>query len=120
MNKKLLKEILAAHADQLVNGTATQKDYLKLIPDRDEELAPLMDVAERVQSTLRPITPSLGFEEELKRQLLTTAHLRQVEGYEAPHPFRDFFLVLGIVFTFILSLAAVFVAMRHRPQTRQV
>ncbi len=112
MNPKVLKEILSAHADQLVNGQAPSEDYLKLIPDRDEELAPLMDVAEKIKSTLKPIGPAAEFESELKRQLLTTAHLRQAEGYTPPHPFRDLFVVAG-TFTFLLSLGALFVAMRY-------
>jgi hypothetical protein len=115
MDKKMLKEILAAHADQLVKGKATGKDYLDLLPERDEELAPLLDVAERVQSTLRPITPTNKFEQELKRDLLTTAHLRQAEGYTPPNPTRDLFILITTI-AFILSLAAVLIAMRHRSE----
>lgn len=111
MDKRTLKEILAAHADQLVNGQATGKDYLRLLPESDDDLALLLDVAERVKSTLKPVSPPHEFEEELKRQLLTTAHLRQVEGYHPPHPFRDLFIFLTAL-AFVFSLAGVLIAMR--------
>lgn len=115
MDKKMLKEILAAHADQLVRGTAKGADYLDLLPERDEDLAPLLDVAERIQSALKPIAPPNHFEEELKRELLTTAHIRKVEGYAPPNPTRDLFYFLVTV-AFIVSLGAALFAMRRRTQ----
>ena len=39
MNKRMLREILSAHADRLINGEATSQDYLRLLPEREEELA---------------------------------------------------------------------------------
>lgn len=113
MDKKTLKEILAAHADNLVTGAATSHDYLRLLPEENDELAPLLSVAERVQSTLRPVSPTNEFEEELKRQLLTTAHLRQVEGYSPPHPFRNAFIFLAAL-AFLLSLAGFFIVLQRR------
>src|ERR1051325_4778195 len=109
MDTKILKEILAAHADQLLNGKATSKDYLELLPDQDKELGPLLDVAERVRSTLRPITPADRFERDLKQKLLLEAQRRQLEGYSPPHPFRDLFFLLAAL-AFVLSLAMVLVA----------
>ncbi len=116
MNKKLLKEILAAHADHLVTGRAKGKDYLNLLADSEEELAPLLDVAERVKSTLKPIKPARKFEKELKRELLTTAHLRRAEGYTPPNPSRDL-LILAVILGFFMSLAGVLLALRWRHQT---
>jgi hypothetical protein len=113
MEKRTLREILAAHADQLINGQATSQDYLRLLPEREAELAPLLDMAERVQSTLTPISPAQEFEEDLKRQLLTTAHIRRVEGYKPPHPFRDLLVALAAI-SFVFSLAGVLLAMRTR------
>lgn len=112
MDKKTMREILAAHADQLVNGHSSD-DYLNLLSERDSELTPLFNVAERVQSTLKPVPPTNEFESELKRQLLTTAHIRQVEGYQPPHPFRDLFLLMAAL-AFIVSLGMVLLAMRSR------
>lgn len=115
MDRKTLKELLAAHADQLLNGQAGSGDYSGLLRDPDQELAPLLSVAERIESTLKPISPTSEFEQELKRQLLTTAHLRQVQGYQPPHPFRDLFVFLAAI-TFFLSLAGFFVASQARTQ----
>jgi hypothetical protein len=115
MNKKLLKEILAAHADHLVTGGAKGKDYLDLLADSEDELAPLLDVAERIKSALKPIKPARKFEKELKRELLTTAHLRRVEGYTPPNPSRDL-LILAAILGFFMSLTGVLLALRWRNQ----
>jgi hypothetical protein len=115
MDRKILKEILAAHADQLLNGQPGSSDFSRLLRDPNDELAPLLSVAERVESTLKPISPPTEFEQELKRQLLTTAHLRQVQGYEPPRPFRDLFIFLAAI-TFFLSLTGFFVASHTRTQ----
>jgi hypothetical protein len=116
MDKKLLKEILAAHADHLVKGKAKSKDYLKLLADPEDELAPLLNVAEQVKSTLKPVRPGRKFENRLKRELLATAHLRRAEGYVAPNPQRDL-LMLAAIIGFVLSLAGVLLALRLRNQT---
>jgi len=115
MDKRMLKEILAAHADQLVKGKATGKDYLQLLPEQDDELAPLLDVAERVQSTLKPITPTNKFEQTLKQELVNTAHKRQLEGYTPPNPTRDLFMLMATL-AFFVSLAVVLLVVRHRHQ----
>ena len=113
MDKRMLREILAAHADQIVKGKATGKDYLELLPGQDEELAPLLNVAEQVQSTLRPITPANHFERNLKQDLLATAQYRQTTGYRPPNPARELFIVLATL-AFILSLTAVLVTLKRR------
>lgn len=118
MDKKILKEILAAHADQLVNGQAASADYLKSLPENDDELAPLLDVAQLVESTLKPVSPPHEFEEELKRQLLTTAHLRQIEGYEPPHPFRDLLALLSAL-AFVFSLTGLLIVIQRRLSAQQ-
>lgn len=115
MDKRLLKEILAAHADRLVKGQATGKDYLQLLSEPDDELAPLLNMAEQVQSTLKPITPANNFEQQLKQDLLKTAHLRQVEGYTPPNPIRDLFILVTTT-AFFVSLAVVLLAVKRRNQ----
>ncbi|MCB0197802.1 MAG: hypothetical protein KDJ65_38010 [Anaerolineae bacterium] len=111
MDKKMLKEILAAHADQLLKGNATGNDYLELLPESDDELGPLLDVAERVQSTIKSISPAN--KEELKRELLTTAHIRKVEGYVPPDPTRDLFYTL-VTLAFVVSLGVLLAVLRQR------
>src|SRR5262245_10926390 len=115
MDKKLLKEILAAHADRLVNGEADNDEYLDLLADPVEELAPLLDVAQQIRSTLQPVMPARAFETELKRQLLTTAHLRQIEGYHPPNPSRDL-LILTTLLGIFISLIGMLLALRLRSQ----
>jgi hypothetical protein len=114
MNRKLLKDILAIHADQLAQNRRTNtEDYPELSPEDKQELAPLLDVAERVKSTLRPVNPPRKFETNLKKELLTTAHLRQAKGYTPPNPEKDLLILLAIV-GFFISLAGVLLALRLR------
>lgn len=115
MDKKLLREILAAHADHLVKGKAKSKDYLKLLADPEAELEPLLNVAEQVKSTLKPVKPARKFERDLKRELLTTAHMRRAEGYVPPNSSRDL-LILAAIIGFVISLAGVLLALRIRRQ----
>ncbi len=118
MDKKLLKEILATHADQLATGQVEDEAHFELSPEDKEELDSLLDVAKRVKSTLKPITPAENFEQKLKRRLLTAAHLRQAEGYVPPNPGRDL-LILAATVGFVLSLAGVLLALKLRWQARQ-
>ena len=113
MDKKRLKDILSAHADQLI-GKPEPPYPAKAIPDEeDEELAALLGVAEQVKSTLTPITPKPDFENELKRELLTTAHLRQAEGYVPPNPERDL-LILAALIGLIVGLISIWMFLRLR------
>jgi len=112
MDKKRLKEILSEHADRLVTGSIDQPDFS--IND-EAELAALLAVAERVRSTLTPITPATGFEDELRRELLATAHLRRAEGYIPPNPERDL-KILAAVLGFLVIFASVGVMWRLRSQ----
>ncbi len=116
MNRKILKDILSTHADQLVQGKRPKtegfgEDFGDLSAKDKDELGPLFDVAEQIQSTLKPVSPPRKFESTLKKELLTTAHLRQTEGYKPPNPERDL-LVLAAIFGFIISLAGALAAWR--------
>lgn len=102
MDKRRLKELLAEHADRLLEGVAGRPDCS---PEDEAELAALLNVAERVKSTLTPIEPAFTFEDELKRELLTTAHLRKAEGYVPPNPERDLMILAGL-----LGFIAIFVS----------
>ncbi len=115
MNPKRLKDILAAHADRLVQGQTEEQDFAELSAEEEEELATLLNLAEQVQSAMRPVPPANSFENRLKRELLTTAHLRRAEGYTAPNPERDLLILMAII-GFIVSLATVLVALRLRSQ----
>ena len=103
MNKRRLEEILAAHAD----GLLADRD------EADEELTALLGVADQIKSMLTPISPAAEFETELKRELLTTAHLRQAEGYVPPNPERDL-LILAALIGAITGLVSLWVILRRR------
>ena len=114
MNRKKLKEILASHADQLIQSRAEAEPPYGPT-EADTELSSLLGVAERIKSALTPVTPTPSFETDLKRQLLTMAHLHQVEGYKPPNPARDLLVLMAII-GFFLSLAGVLLALKLRGQ----
>jgi hypothetical protein len=111
MDKKRLKEILAAHADQL--NRSEQESPAQPLAEEDEELTTLLNVAKQVQSTLTPLTPDTNFETELKRELLATAHLRQAQGYIPPNPERDL-LILAAVMGLFVGIVSIWVFLRLR------
>ncbi|HIC94073.1 MAG TPA: hypothetical protein EYP09_07475 [Anaerolineae bacterium] len=75
MDDKVLIEILASHADQLIKGRR-RGDYLAVFPDRREELEPLLAVAEKVKEALVPVEPAPAFRRRLRKDLLAAAHQR--------------------------------------------
>jgi hypothetical protein len=77
MDKKVLREILSAHAERLSSGGSKSSDYTALFPC-EEELGSLLGVAEQVKETLTPVNPEAGFLTALERDLLETA------GRQAP------------------------------------
>jgi len=119
MDSRQLKDILAMHADQLLQGKQrrqrrTDDDYRDLSPQDKDELASLLNVAERVKSTLKPVHPPRRFETRLKKELLTTAHQYRAEGYTPPDPARDLLILLAAIFGFIIALAGVLLAWQIR------
>jgi hypothetical protein len=76
MPENIVAEVLAAHADQLVSGETGSEDYANLFPAHEGELTPLLQIAQRVKTTLVPVTPSPEFEAGLKRELLAAAMQR--------------------------------------------
>jgi hypothetical protein len=73
MPDNIIAEVLAAHADQLLNKETNSQDYVNLFPDHEGELTPLLQIAQRIRETLVPVAPSPEFEASLKRELLTAA-----------------------------------------------
>jgi hypothetical protein len=112
MNPKSMKEILSTHADQLVQGERPHaEDYEELSISDQDEISPLLNVAEQIESTVRPVKPPRRFESDLKKELLTTAYLRQAEGYTPPNIEREL-LILGVIIGFIFSLVGSIIAWR--------
>jgi hypothetical protein len=78
MGVNRLAEILAAHAEQLGTGKVVQTDaFLVAFPEERDELAPLLNVATRVQRTLKPVASASAFRARLRDGLLMAAHHRQ-------------------------------------------
>lgn len=98
MNPKRLKDILA---DQ---EQIAASDHLELSPEDREALASLLDVANRVQSTVRPVSPPKQFEEELKQELLSIAQSRRTAGYTPPNPARDLLILLSLIGLIVAAL----------------
>ncbi|MEM7347351.1 MAG: hypothetical protein AAF485_24190 [Chloroflexota bacterium] len=114
MNKrKLLKDFLATHADELIQGNKRDHDISELPVDDQKNLNTLFDVAARVESALQPAPSRQKFESALKQELLATAHLRQAQGYIPPNPSRDLFILVAII-GFIVALGGILVALRFR------
>ncbi len=80
MQDKMIAEVLAAHADYLIdNEAASGEEYLGLFPAYRAELTSLLRIAERVRAALAPVTPSPAFESGLKQDLLVAAIRRAAE-----------------------------------------
>lgn len=77
-NKKLISEILSAHADHLLSQHNRAEDYAQLFPD-NAELPPLLSLADHVKSALQPVNPPRSFKEQLQRDLMVAAQTKQVE-----------------------------------------
>lgn len=106
MNPKRLKDILAAHADQLVNKPADLQNFEELSPEEVQEVADLLSTAELVQSTLKPV-PTSGFETRLRDDLIAAAQSYHESGYVPPNPARDLMIILttlGFVITMLVAL----------------
>jgi hypothetical protein len=122
MDSRQLKDILATHADQLLQGRRQRprtKDYRGLSPADQNELNSLLNMAERVKYTLKPVHPPRLFESNLKKELLTTANQHRTTGYVAPDPSRDLLILTGIFLGFIFALAGLLLALRLRNQPRR-
>lgn len=81
MQEQVELEILAAHADKLIEGVDTREDYFDRFGDGD--LAVLMALAGRVRTSLPFTRPLPQFRDELRRELLEAARQRRVG---APRP----------------------------------
>ncbi|MGD8598930.1 MAG: hypothetical protein PVJ26_18065, partial [Anaerolineae bacterium] len=61
MNKKEVREAVAAHADQLTGGHTTLSPTIS----RNEQVQALLDMAENLQAILVPVKPDVDFRRRL-------------------------------------------------------
>jgi len=78
MNEKMLTEILAAHADHLVQGEARETEYLALFPAYKEELKPLLELARQLKEALVLERPAEAFRRRLHQELVAAARRRRL------------------------------------------
>ena len=77
--KNLISDVLAAHADQILQDQNYEENYTRLFPE-DKNLPPLLNLAEQVKETLQPVSPPNAFKEQLQRDLMAAARLKQTQA----------------------------------------
>jgi hypothetical protein len=80
MEEKVLAEILAAHANQLKKGQGKGSYYLAMFPNYQEELKPLLEIAEKVKEMLELVEPAPAFCQSLHDDLLAAGQRRLAEA----------------------------------------
>jgi len=75
MDKRMEREILWAHADQLVSPQAQPPPNLT----RHDQVQGLLDLAEQLQAILVPVEPNANFRRRLHGELILEAQRRQLE-----------------------------------------
>ena len=120
MNEERMTEVLAAHADGLTGSPAA----IQQVPMTNEEhsrLAPLFELAERLQHSMPPVQPSAAFVQNLgkdlidkaRRQIALTKRVRRITliGAAALGSLLSIASVVG-------AIAFVVARLRARAQTR--
>ncbi len=86
MSMDWITEVLAEHAEQLNHqdelrqgASLSRERLLAGFPDRRGEVEPLLDVAERVKRTLKPVQPEPAFRARLHDGLMLAAHHQQAQ-----------------------------------------
>ena len=124
MREAVIANLLTAYADYLVSTKTGDEDHMKRLTTHQVELAPLLQIAERLNKTLKPVTPAPAFKTRLRQELLATAARRAEErGIEKQVPFlRRKEVVIGVaaVIGSVLSVAGIVAALlwRQRSMTR--
>lgn len=80
--KNLIAEVLAEHADQLLKKQKKSQDYVNLFPNH-KDLPPLLTLADHINAALQPVNPPQTFKDQLQRDLIAAARVKQSEGEQA-------------------------------------
>ena len=75
MNAKRVVEVLAAHAEGLT-GRPEAIQQIKVTNEEHSRLAPLFQLAERLQQSMQPVQPSAAFVRSLGKELVDNAKRR--------------------------------------------
>jgi hypothetical protein len=117
----VIANVLTAHADYLVSIKTWDEDQMKRLPTHQDELAPLLGIAERLNETLKPVPPAPAFKTRLRQELLASAARRAEErGIAKRVPFlRRKEVVIGVAAAIgsVLSVAGIVVALLWRQRS---
>ena len=113
MDSRDVREILAAHADEIVGPSPGPSPNL----GRHDRVQGLLDLAEQVQGILVPVEPNLHFRRRLHGDLVLEAQRRQAE--RAANPLiqhRKGILIGAAAVGSVASVAGLAIALvlRHR------
>jgi hypothetical protein len=113
MDTKQVRELLAAHADQLVGSKAEPSARLS----RNEQVQGLLDLAEHLQGILVPVAPDAHFRRRLHGELILEAQCLQAKseaGLFQQH--RKGILIGAAAVGSVVSVIGVVIAfaLRHR------
>jgi hypothetical protein len=111
MDELRIEDILSAQADRLNQG---QRDSVAL-PEKVDELAVLMQLAEQAQRALAPVEPSPAFVNHLGRQLVSKMSdgSRQMSR-QARRAVLIVAAALGSVVSVLSAIGIVIYLIRHR------
>ena len=112
--KNLVSDVLAAHADQILKNQNYGENYTRLFPD-DENLPPLLNLAEQVKETLQPVSPPDDFKEQLQRDLMAAAYLQQAQAKQQNEA-TEASLLLPLLFSAVIALMGL-LFLRRRQQS---
>jgi len=120
MNEQVVAEVLAAHADQLVQGDAREEEYLALFPAYQAEIAPLLKLARQTKGTLALVQPSEAFRDRLRQELLTGASQESAVSLSVKRPrWRQPWVIGAAAAGSVISVASAVgvIAYRRRSKT---
>jgi hypothetical protein len=112
-SKNFIAEVLSAHADQLLRQQKANHNYADLFPN-NEDLPPLLNLADHVQAALQPVQPHQTFKDRLQRDLMAAAHLRQAELEARQPPNRQ---PIYIALMTLVAMGSVLLLWRWRVQS---
>jgi hypothetical protein len=112
MDRREIGDILAAHADQLIDPGAPRVQEI----DRYEQVRGLLELAGHLQAILVPVQPDSNFRRRLHGDLILEAQRRQAEPDEGLFQQHRKGIVIGAVIGSIASVAGVILAfvLRYR------
>ena len=113
MDTREVREILAAHADEMINPSSGPSPGFS----RHARVQGLLDLAEQLQGILVPVEPNINFRRRLHGDLVLEAQRRQTE--QEVNPFiqhRKGILIGAAAVGSVASVAGLVIAfvLRHR------